>query len=111
MNIYVISIVVAVIVILIATLVSNAIKFEGGANPKDPRKRKIAFWIISIFAPVLTYVLGAFVIHPDQVIDPMGYDEHMQALPIGAIVSLVVYIVFGFILSKIFKNVKLRNWF
>jgi sulfoxide reductase heme-binding subunit YedZ len=111
MNIYVISIVIAVLVILIAALVSNSIKFEGGSNPSDPRKRKMWFWVLMILAPVLTYILGAFVIHPDQINDPMGYDEHMQNLPIGAGISAVVYILIGFVLAKMFKNGKIGHWF
>jgi hypothetical protein len=111
MNAYVISVMNAVIVLLIAALISNAIKFEGGAYPKDPGKRKMWFWVLMIFAPVLTYLLGNFVIHPDQNLDPMAFDEHLQALPIASGISAVLYVVLGFILSKIFKNGKLGNWF
>jgi sulfoxide reductase heme-binding subunit YedZ len=111
MNAYIISIVVAVIVLLIAALISNAIKFEGGAHPKDPGKRKMVFWIIMILAPVLTFVLGSFVFAPDESVDPIANDEFMSALPIAAGVSLVVYIVLGFVISKAMKNGKIGHWF
>lgn len=111
MNAYIISIVVAVAILLIAALISTSIKYQGGANPKDPAKRKMVFWILMILAPILTYVIGAFIIHPDQNVDPMGYAEHMQALPIGAGIAALTYIVLGFVLSKIFKNGKIGNWF
>jgi hypothetical protein len=35
----------------------------------------------------------------------------MAALPIATAVGFVVYVLLGFILSKIFKNGKLGNWF
>jgi len=111
MNTYIVSVVVAALVIIIAAVVSNSIAYEGGAHPKDPGKRKLWFWVLSILSPILTYVLGAFVVAPDKNLDPMGYDEHMNSLPIAAIVALVIYVVIGFILSKAFKNGKLGHWF
>ena len=111
MNAYIISIVVAVAILLIAALISTSIKYQGGANPKDSAKRKMVFWILMILAPVLTYVLGAFIIHPDKNTYPIEYDKHMQALPVGAGIAALAYIVLGFVLSKIFRNKKIGNWF
>jgi quinol-cytochrome oxidoreductase complex cytochrome b subunit len=111
MNAYIISIVVAIIVLLIAALISNAIKFEGGAHPKDPGKRKMAFWILMILAPVLTYVLGALIFAPDESVNQIEHDEFMSALSIAVGVSLVVYIILGFVLSKAMKNGKIGHWF
>ena len=111
MNAYIISIVVAVAILLIAALISNSIKYEGGAHPKDPGKRKLTFWVLMILAPVLTYVLGAFVIHPDEAVDPIAFDEHMKTLPIAAGVSALLYIVVGFVLAKAIKNGKIGHWF
>jgi sulfoxide reductase heme-binding subunit YedZ len=111
MNAYIISVVVAVVIILISALISNSIKYEGGSHPKDPRKRKLVFWVMTILAPTLTIVLGALVFHPDQSVNPIAYDEHMQSLPKAAGVSAVTYIVIGFVLSKIFKHGKLGHWF
>lgn len=111
MNVYVISVISAVVVLLISALIANLIKFEGGSNPKDPKKRKVFFWIIAILAPVLTYVLGAFVIYPDPNMDLSAYEDHMNLLPIGSIISLVIYILLGFAISKISRNGKLSNWF
>jgi len=111
MNSYIISIISAGLFILIAALISNGIKFEGGANPQDPKKRKIWFWIMAIINPVVFFVLAAFVLAPVADDDQMVYDEYMAALPIAAAVGFVVYVVLGFVLSKMFKNGKLGNWF
>lgn len=111
MSTYITSIISTGLFILIAALISNAIKFEGGANPKDPGKRKMWFWIIAIMNPVIFYVLSAFVLAPDPDNDQMVYDEYMATLPIAAGVGLVVYVILGFVLSKIFNNGKLGNWF
>ena len=111
MNCYITSIISAGFFILLAALISNAIKFEGGANPKDPGKRKMWFWIIAIINPIVFYLLGAFALSPNPENDQMVYDEYMASLPIAAGIGLVVYIILGFVLSKLFKNGKLGNWF
>lgn len=111
MNSYITSIIATGLFILIAAVISNAIKYEGGANPKDPGKRKMWFWVMAILNPVLFYVLSAFVLAPIPENDQMVYDEYMASLPIAAGIGFVVYIVLGFVLSKVFKNGKLGNWF
>jgi len=111
MNSYITSIISAGLFILIAAIISNAIKFEGGSNPKDPAKRKMWFWIMAILNPVLFYVLSAFALAPNPENDQMVYDDYMSSLPIAAGIGVVVYVILGFVLSKVFKNRKLGNWF
>lgn len=111
MNSYITSIIAAGLFILIAAVISNAIKYEGGANPKDPGKRKMWFWIFAILNPVLFYVLSAFVLAPNPDNDQMVYDEYKDSLPIAAGIGFVIYVILGFVLSKVFKNGKLGNWF
>lgn len=111
MNSYITSIIAAGLFILIAALISNMIQFEGGSNPKDPGKRKMWFWIMAILNPVLFYVLSAFVLAPNPNNNQMAYDDYMASLPIAAGIGFLVYLVLGFVLSKIFKNGKLGNWF
>ncbi len=111
MNSYITSIIAAGLFILIAAVISNAIKFEGGANPKDPGKRKMWFWVMAILNPVLFYVLSAFVLAPNPENDQMVYDDYMAIVPIAAAVGFVVYIIIGFVLAKMFKHGKIGNWF
>jgi sulfoxide reductase heme-binding subunit YedZ len=111
MNSYITSIISAGLFILIAALISNAIKYQGGRDPKDPKKRRIWFWILAILNPVLFYILSAFVISPNPDNDQIVYDEYMASLPIAAGIGFVVYVFLGFILSKVFKNGRLGNWF
>ena len=111
MNSYITSIITAGLFILIAAVISNAIKFEGGAIPKDPGKRKMWFWIMAILNPVLFYVLSALLLAPNPENDQMVYDDYKASLPIAAGIGFVVYVILGFVLSKVFKNGKLGNWF
>jgi len=97
--------------ILIAAIISSLIKFEGGANPKDPGRRKIWFWIIAFMNGVLIYLAGTFLLAPNPEDDQMIFDDFMKALPIATAVGFLVFILIGFILSKIFKHGKLGHWF
>ncbi len=108
MSTYILSVIFATVVLLIAALISIAIKYEGGANPKDPGKRKMWFWIFATINPALFYVIAAFAMAPSS---KRAFEEWNDSLPIATIIGFFVYIILGFLLSKIFKNGKLGNWF
>ena len=108
MRTYILSIIFAAVILLIAALISNSIKYEGGANPKDPAKRKMWFWILAVLNPVLFYALAAFVLAPSNKKQLKIWNE---SLPIATIIGFVGFIILGFILSKMFKNGRLGHWF
>jgi len=108
--VYIIALAFACAFLLIAALISNAIKFEGGANPKDPGKRKMWFWLMGIIGTIASLLFGFFFYYyPEN--NSYAKGQLITAIGIGTGICFVVYIVLGFILSKIFKNGKLGNWF
>ncbi len=111
MTSYIIAAIVAGAMILFAALISTAIQYKGGTNPKDPQQRKTWFWIMAILNPVLFFLLGKFVLAPNPENDLMIYDYYMKVLPIATVAGFILYIIIGFVLSKIFKNGKLGHWF
>jgi len=107
---YVIAVVFAIVFLLIAALVSNAIKYEGGAKPKDPVKRRRWFWILCAIAPIVLLVYNFVVVLPNIQRGPAS--SKFGAHPfIGLGVCLIVYILVGFIISKAMKHGKLGHWF
>lgn len=124
-SMFVVAIVCALGFLLIAMLVANLIKFEPGSNPRDPQKRKLWFWILGVLALILAFVLLYFVIPVpvdavdwDQIVDvsakrryedQMAHYRMMAGIATGA--CFVIYILLGFILSKLFKSKKIGNWF
>lgn len=108
---YIISIIFAATFILIAAVIANQIKFEGGATPKDPSKRKMWFWILAILNPIAYFICGGFILVPNPDDDQMVYDAYMAVIPFATAAGFVAYIIIGFILSKMFKNGKVGNWF
>jgi len=111
MTSYIIALIVAGAMILIAALISSAIQFKGGSHPKDPGQRKTWFWVIAVINPIVFFILGRFVLAPNPEDDQMVFDEYMKVLPIATGVGFVLYIVIGFVLSKIFRHGKLGHWF
>lgn len=109
MEAYIISLSTAIVFLLIAALIANAIKYEGGSNPGDPKRRKTWFWLLAVLNPVLNFLLGYYVFMPDA--NVMIVNKYVAALSIGTIIGFVVYIILGFVLSKMFRNGKIGNWF
>lgn len=106
---YVVTIVTAFAFLLLAVFSANAIRFEGGSRPKDPRKRKIWFWILAIANPLTAFILGYFIFKPEANMLVVG--NYLSALPIGTAIGFVLYISVGFILSRVFSSGKLGHWF
>lgn len=108
--VYVFAVVAALLFILISAIISNSIKYEGGSNPKDPRKRKVWFWILGIISPFAHLFSGVVTFYyPEN--NEYAKSQLIFAIAMGAAITFVLYVVLGFILSKIFKNGKLGNWF
>lgn len=107
---YIISLITALIFLLLAAIIANAIKFEGGSNPKDPQSRRSWFWILAILNPAVAYLSGYFIFKPEDV-NRMVLNNYVTALSIGTAIGFVLYILLGFILSKVFANGKIGHWF
>jgi len=107
MNNYILLPIIGIAMLLIAALISNIIKYEGGANPKDPKKRKVVFWLFFFLNPAVTYAIGLLT-SPESGI---AKTKHMDSLPIGLAIGVVVYLLVGFVISKVMKNSKVGHWF
>ncbi len=106
---YIVTAITALAFLLIAVFTAKAIKFEGGSNPKDPRKRKAWFWVLAILNPIISFLVGYFFFMPDG--NVLIVNKYKTALIIGTGVGFLLYIIIGFVLSRIFKNGKLGHWF
>ena len=53
---YIFALIFAGVFLLLAAIVSNAIKFQGGENPRDAFKRRMWFWIFAILGPVSFFI-------------------------------------------------------
>jgi hypothetical protein len=107
---YIFGLIFAGVFLLLAAVVSNAIKFQGGPNPRDSFKRRMWFWIFAILGPVSFFIYNFLMVIPTIKKGPAA-DKFSMHPPVSTAVLLVVYILVGFILSKVMKKGKIGNWF
>lgn len=106
---YIFAAIAAVVFVLITALISNSIKFEGGSEPRDPKKRKMWFYSLWFTAISSFFLYNLYVVAPTVAINLQS--KFMTTNIISTAIVLVVYFVLGFILSKIFSTSKIGNWF
>ena len=104
---YMWALIVMVICFLIATLVANLILFK--PNNPGTTARRVWFWALCVAAGIIGYVINFFIGKGISVYSIQS-DFYMQA-GIAAGVSVVIYIILGFVISKIFPNSKVGTWF
>lgn len=105
------GIVAALAALGIAALIANLIKFEGGANPRDPKRRRIWYWSIlsAVFVAFVSY--NQFRILTSISLAWQGLYLKRGVIP-GALLLLVVYVGLGFLMSRaMFEKSKLSSWF
>jgi hypothetical protein len=107
---YIIAFIFVLAFVLLAVIISNLIKFEGGTTPKDPAKRRMWFWILAGLLPVSLYIYNLLLVIPDVRTGP-ALNKFSMHPPIASGVALVVYILIGFVLSKTMSRGKIGNWF
>lgn len=105
---YILALVVCAVVFLIAAFITNAIAYK--PDMSDVKKRKNWFWVLGILTPVVGFILN-YVIFFLKITARSKKADFLTAMAIAAGISLVAYIVAGFIASKISKTGKLSNWF
>ena len=108
--VYIISAAFACVFLILSVWRSNSIKYEGGSNPRDPFKRKFWFWTLAILAAIANLAFGLFNYYfPEN--NAFARSQLINAIGISTGLSFVVYVLLGFILSKLFRNGKLGDWF
>lgn len=106
---YIFGAIIGAVILLVAAMISNAIKFEGGSKPKDPGKRRSWFWILMIISFAVFFLYNMFTV--SSTIAPNLQSKFMTTNLIGSLIAFVVYFILGFIISKVFSTGKLGNWF
>ncbi len=105
-NTYILAIIVAVVFVGISIAVSGMIAFEGGRNPRDPKKRRIWFIILGIIGTILFFCWNYFIVL--EKIKPVAsfQNQFLKHAGIATGVTLVVYVLLGFVLSKLMRRKK-----
>lgn len=103
------GVVVGAVSLLLAAAVAQAIKFQGGKNPKDPSKRRLWFWLLMAAGAVGFFLVNFYVIQPT--VAPNLQPQFMNVNAIGTVIVIGTHVLGGFLLSKAFSTGKLASWF
>ena len=75
--------------------------------PDRSGKRKVVFWLFFLLNPGVAYAVGLLTSPASGI----AKTKHMDSLPIGLAIGVVVYLLIGFIVSKAMKTSKVGHWF
>ena len=85
---YVIGGVSMLVLLGIAALIANSIKFQIGDNRTDITKRRIWFWILAVLVPVVTFAITYFVTYKGLRI-PNQKGQYFNAMCWSAAISFI----------------------
>ena len=105
---YIIGVVVAVVMLVVAAVVSNLIVFR--PDNSDCKSRKVWFWVLGALTPVLSFFVAFFAVYVGIKANSKQ-ESYMIAMAVSTVLSFVIYGACGFVLSKANKHGKLGNWF
>ena len=92
---------------LIAVLSANMIIFK--PNNPGTTARRIWFWVLFALTGVSGFLINAAISSKVEV--PSIKSDYLMHSGIACGVALVLYVLLGFVISKIFKNSKVGTWF
>jgi hypothetical protein len=101
----------ALVALAVAAFIARLIAHEGGANPRDPQKRRVWYWSVLGSAAVAFFSYHQFAVLPAVAIAWSGRFLKFGMIPgVGALV--VVYVLLGLLMSRVvFSSTKLSGWF
>lgn len=104
---YMWAIVIMAVFFLLAVIISNLILFK--PNNPGTTTRRIWFWVLCVATGVVGFLIN-FIIGKGITVPSIQGDYFMHS-GIAAGVCVVVYILVGFVVSKLFPNSKVGTWF
>jgi hypothetical protein len=101
---YMFAAIAAVILVGVSWLVANLIKWEGGRDPKDAGKRRAAFFVIWFLGGAAFFLYNMFLVA--EKVAPNLQSKFSRVNYLSTVLVFVVYLLVGFVLSKLMKNSK-----
>ncbi len=104
---YMWAIVVMVIFFLIATLIANMVLYK----PNNPGTApcRLWFWILCVATGVVGFLINFFI--GQGITVPTIKSAYLMHAAIATGVSVLLYIIIGFCVSKMFPSSKVGRWF
>lgn len=104
-NTYIFALVLALLFVGISILVANMIAYQGGKNPRDAKKRKIWFFVLAAINTIAFFLWNLLYVS-NLVKGAPAQDKFLMHNAISTGVTLLVFILVGFLISKLMKKGK-----
>ena len=104
---YMWSFVVMAAFFLLAVLIANMITFKPGNT--GVTQRRVWFWILAIGTGIISFLINYGI--GSGITVPNIQSSYFMHSGIASGVSVVIFIVLGFALSKVFSKSKIGTWF
>jgi hypothetical protein len=104
---YMWSCVVLVVFFLLAILIANMILFK--PHNTGVTQRRVWFWILCVATGIVGFLIN-YAIGSGISVPSIQANYYMHS-GIAAGASVLVFIILGFVLSRIFSNSKIGTWF
>lgn len=102
---YMYAVIIGIIAIVLAFIIANAVKYQGGKNPKDHIKRRVWFIIIGLAAPIAFFLYNALYI--SSYIAKAPLQAKFAAANIMATLAVIcVYVIVGILTMLIMRSSK-----
>jgi len=104
-NTYILSAIIGIVMFFLSLIIANLISYEGGKNPRDPKKRKYWFWTLASIAPTINFTWN-YIYVAKLISVPVALDKFYIQNAIATGVCLFVYVIIGFVVSKLLAKSK-----
>lgn len=102
---YMYAIIIALVAIVLAFIIANLIKFEGGKNPRDHIKRRVWFIILGLATPIFFFLYNA--LYVSNYITKAPLQAKFSSTNLMATLALLgVYVVAGILTMLIMRSTK-----
>lgn len=106
-ELYILAAIWALLVLLIAFVMANGVKYEGGANPRDHIKRRRIFYIIGALPPSIVLLFNIFFVRQLYIKAAVALFAAFSSINLTAIaIAFTTYFVFGLSTSFIAEGKK-----
>lgn len=92
---------------LLSVLIAVLIPFK--PNNTGRTARRVWFWVLCVLTPIVSFVVNQIVASGIEI--PVKKEEYISTSVIASIIALVLFVVLGFAISKIFSTKKVGTWF
>lgn len=104
---YMWAVIITAVGFFVAIIAANLILFK--PNNPGTSARRIWFWVLCALSVITGFIVNSIIASGIAV--PSIKSEYIMHAGFAAVSSLALYVIVGFIVSKLFPNSKVGTWF